>query len=268
MKRKMDFWTIEIATKFKDKEQALKLQKNIIDKFNYECGIHKDYMAQVIVGVSNINGKYVKGIYNEKKGISGRPKKVKDMIKETDFTKKMYGTLYTDWHIHILALSCPSETLARIIKDYIDKSWNTGVSYRKFKNDKKNDIDIEMLFYIAKQSDNVVFYGSGDKRFKYTFRNMYEEMVKHYSNSLFDKKYVEKEDYRKIKDKKYNDMLKYFNMFYDENIKKKKEQEYKKKVRARKIAERYEQMAQKDNKVLKKRSLTKSKDVIFLGGDK
>ena len=266
MERKMDFWTIEIATKFKDKEQALKLQKNIIDKFNYLCGVHKDYMVQVIVGVSNINGKYVKGIYNKKTGKSGRPKKVKDMMEETDFTKRMFGTLYVGWHVHLLVLSSPSETLAQIIKNYVDKNYNVGVSYKKFKDDEKNDIDIKMLFYIAKQSDNVVFYGSGDKRFKYTFRNMYEEMVKQYSNVLLDKRYLKDEDYKTKKDLKYNDMLMYFNMFYDEDIKKKKEVDYKKKVRNRKIAERYEQMAQRDNKVLKKRSIASGKDSPFLGG--
>lgn len=265
MERKMDFWTVEIATKFKNKEQALKLQKNIIDKFNYECGIHKDYMAQVIVGVSNINGKYVKGVYNNKTGKSGRPKKVKDLMEETDYTIATNGTLHTEWHIHMLVLSSPSETLARIIKDYIEKNWNI-VAYKKFIGKGWGDIDIGMLFYVAKQSDNVLFYGSKDKRFKYTFRNMYEEMVKQYSNVLFDKKYLKDEEYRAKKDRRYNNMINYFSQFYDEELKNEMERRYKEKVKRRKIAERYKQKEQKDNKVLKKRSLTKSEDVIFLGG--
>ena len=33
----------------------------------------------------------------------------------------------------------------------------------KFEDDNKNDIDIGMLFYIAKQSDSILFYGSNDK---------------------------------------------------------------------------------------------------------
>lgn len=82
MERKMDFWTIEIATKFESKQEALDLRKNIIDKFNYECGVHKDYMAQVIVGVSNINGKYVNGIYNKsgKVGNNGRAKDIPSFL--------------------------------------------------------------------------------------------------------------------------------------------------------------------------------------------
>ena len=69
MKRKMDFWTIEISTKFKDKEHLEKLQKDIIDKFYYECNYkHKDYMAQVVVGVSNINSHYIIGTYNLRTG--------------------------------------------------------------------------------------------------------------------------------------------------------------------------------------------------------
>lgn len=265
MERKMDFWTIEIATKFKNKEQALKLQKNIIDKFSYECDKHKDYMAQVIVGVSNINCKYVKGVYNMQKGTSGRPKKIKDLMEESDYTIQLYGTLYTEWHIHMLVLSSPSETLAQLIKGYIEKNWNIK-AYKKFIGNGWGDIDIGMLFYIAKQSDSIKFYGSSDKRFKYTFRNMYEAMTKQYSNMLFDKKYMTDKNYREKADKKYNDMIKYFSQFYDEELKKEMERRYKEKVKRRKIAERYKQMEKRDNKVLKKRSLTKSKDVIFLGG--
>ncbi len=265
MERKMDFWTIEIATKFKDKEQALKMHKNIIDKLNYESGNHNDYMVQVIIGVSNINGKYTRGVYNKRAGKSGRPKKVKDIMEETDFTIANYGKLYTEWHIHMLVLSCPSETLAQLIKDYVEKNWNI-VAYKKFIGNGWGDIDIGMLFYIAKQSDIVLFYGSGDKRFKYTFRNMYEEMVKQYSNMLFNEKYKTDEDYRKKVDKKYNDMISYFSQFYDEELKKEMERRYKEKVKRRKIAERYKQKEQKDNKVLKKRSIVSSEDSPFLGG--
>lgn len=265
MERKMDFWTIEIATKFKSKQEVLDLQKNIIDKFSYVCGVHKDYMAQVIVGISNINGKYVKGIYN-KSGKVGNNGKAKDIMEETDFTKRMFGTLKVDWHLHILVLSSPSETLAQMIKEYIDKNWQVGVTYKKFKDDNKNDIDIEMLFYIAKQSESVRFIGNSDKRFKYTFKEMYNEMVRQYSNLLFNKRYLMEENYRKKADKKYNDMLKYFSQFYSEELKKKKELEYKKKAKARKIAERYDEMVQRDNKVRKKRSIVNSKDLHFLGG--
>ena len=172
----MDFWTIEIKTKFKEKAIVDKLQKDIIDKFNYECSKNKDYMAQVIIGVSNINPRYVIGIYNEKTGKCGRPKKKKDLIKENDLTKIVYGNLYTEWHIHILALTSPGETFARIIKEYIDK--------------------------------------------------------------------------------KYNDMLDYFNLFYSEEKKTKKEKEYKEKARIRKIAERYDEI---NNKVRKKSSSKNNK---------
>lgn len=254
MKRKMDFWTIEIATKFKDKEYLEKLQKDIIDKFYYECNYkHKDYMAQVIVGVSNINSHYVSGLYNEKTGNIGRPKKKKDFIEETDLTKLVYGSKEKEWHIHILALSEPSETLARIIKNYVDKNWDVDVSYKKFVDDEDDDIDIGMLFYIALQSDSVSFYGSNDKRFEYTFKQMYEEDVKRYSNLKFNKKYSNDEMYREKADEKYNKMLKYFSQFYSEEKKVKKEKAYKEMARIRKIAERYEEMKAREevNKVRK-----------------
>ncbi len=261
----MDFWTIEIATKFKSKEKALKLQKNIIDKFKYECDKHKDYMVQAIVGVSNINGKYTKGIYNNRTGKRGKPEKIKDLMEETDFTIANYGKLHTEWHIHMLVLSNPSETLAQVIKNYVEKNWNI-VAYKKFIGNGWGDIDIGMLFYIAKQSDSVLFVGSKDKRFKYTFRNMYEEMAKQYSNILTDERYITDEDYRQKADKRYNDMISYFSQFYDEELKKEMERRYKEKVKRRKINERYEKMAQRDNKVLKKRSIVSSEDSPFLGG--
>lgn len=265
MERKMDFWTIEIATKFENKKDAIKLQKNIIDKFNYECGVHKDYKVQAIIGVSNINGKYVKGIYNKQTGKSGRPVKIKDVMEETDYTIEMYGTLHTKWHLHILVLSSPSETLAQAIKDYLAKNWNI-VAYKKFIGKGWGDIDIGKLFYIAKQSDVVKFFGSNDKRFKYTFRNMYDAMVKQYSNLLFNKRYVAEKEYREKADKRYNDMISYFSQFYDEELKKEMERRYKEKVKRRKITERYKKMEERDNKVLKKRDLKNDKDVLFIGG--
>lgn len=250
MERKMDFWTIEISAKFKEKTEAERLQKAIIDKFYYECNKNKDYMAQVAVGISNINSKYVIGVYNERPKNGGRPKKRKDILKETDFNKLTLGELKKDWHIHILALTNPSETLARIIKDYIDKNWNVGVSYKKFKYDGNNDIDIEMLFYIAKQSDTVLYYGNNDKRFKYTFKQMYEAWIVKYTNLKFDKKYNTIEKYRERKDNNYNEMINYFSSYCDKNYKAEREKEYMVKVKYRKIKERYEEIEKRDGYVL------------------
>ena len=59
MERKMGFWTLEIGAKFKNEQEVRKLQKNIIDKFRYECNKHEYYMVQAIVGISNTNSNYV-----------------------------------------------------------------------------------------------------------------------------------------------------------------------------------------------------------------
>lgn len=267
MKKKMDFWTIEIATKFKDKEHLEKLQKDIIDKFYYECNYkHKDYMAQVVVGVSNINSHYIIGTYNLRTGQKGRPKKEKDFLEETGLTKIVYGSKEKNWHIHIFALSEPSETLARIIKNYIDKNWDVDVSYKKFTDDEDNDIDIGMLFYITEQSDSLLFYGSSDKRFKYSFKQLYEENVKRYSNLKFNKKYLVNEEYREQEDKKFNDMLDYFNTFYNEEKKKNKELAYKETTRRRKIAERYDEINRRKiiNKVRKNCSSKKEEYISII----
>lgn len=259
MERKMDFWTIEVPTKFEDKKQLERLQKALYDKFQAIKGKHKDYMIQAVLGISHTNWHYVKGVYNKKIGGSGRSIKEKDLIEETDITKVTFGNLYTKWHLHILVLSSPSETLAKEIKSYIDKNWDVAVSYRKFKNGKGYDIDIGMLFYIAEQSESesIMFVGSNDKRFDYTFRNMYSEMVKKYTRLKFDKKYLVNEEYRNKADTKYYDMLKYFDTFYSEELRQKKVKEYKAKARQRIIREKYENISSKDNKVLKKRSITK-----------
>lgn len=119
-----------------------------------------------------------------------------------------------------------------------------------------------MLFYIAKQSDSVLFYGSNDNRFDYTFKQLYEESVKRYSNLKFNKKYLIDEEYKNKLDKKYNDMLTYFNQFYDEEKKAKKEKEYKEKVHRRKIKERYNII--EDNKVLNNKAIMEDKDNCFL----
>lgn len=94
-----------------------------------------------------------------------------------------------------------------------------------------------MLFYIAKQSDSVLFYGSNDNRFDYTFKQLYEESVKRYSNLKFNKKYLIDEEYKNKLDKKYNDMLTYFNQFYDEEKKAKKKRRRKKRNIRKKCAE-------------------------------
>ena len=75
-----------------------------------------------------------------------------------------------------------------------------------------------------------MFYGSGDNRFKYSFRNMYEASVKKYSYLKTDLKYISDEDYREAKDKAYNDMVNYFNGFCDVELKCKQEQEFMQKV--------------------------------------
>ena len=143
-------------------------------------------------------------------------------------------------------------------QEYIDKKLNVDVSYKKFEDDDKNDIDIGMLLYIARQceSDSILFVGSNDKRFNYTFKQMYEESVKKYCNWKFNKQYLKDEEYRNKLDKKYNDMLDYFNLFYSEEKKAKKEKEYKEKARIRKIAERYDEI---NNKVRKKSSSKNNK---------
>lgn len=107
----------------------------------------------------------------------------------------MYRTLNTDWHLHILVLSSPSDTLAQILKKYIEKKLNISV-YRKFVSNSWGDIDIGMLNYIAKQSDSVLFYGSNDKRFKYTFRQVYDEIIKQYGNLKFNEEYITDDNYR------------------------------------------------------------------------
>ena len=54
-------------------------------------------------------------------------------------------------------------------------------------------------------------------------------------------------------------MINYFNTFYDKEKKKRKENKYMKQVKIRKIAERYKIMEERDNKVLKNKSIINNK---------
>ena len=97
---------------------------------------------------------------------------------------------------------------------------------------------------------------------------MYEERVKKYTRLKFDKRYLTDEKYKEKTDRKYNEMLDYFNQYYDEDKKKKKEADYKRKVRSRKIAERYREMELRDNgNIVLKNNYSKSNGYDgFLGG--
>ena len=72
-----------------------------------------------------------------------------------------------------------------------------------------------------------------------------------YTNLKFDKRYIQDEEYHERKDKRYIDMINYFDNYCDNENKKAREKAYKEKVKYRKIKEKYELM-EKTGKVLKK----------------
>lgn len=179
MERTVAFWTIEMSAKLRNKEEGVKFANRFINKFSEICKLNKDYKAQVIIGVSNLNGKLIDSTHYENR-------KIKRII-STDKNKiKKYGKLEQKWHVHILALTHPSETFARHIKDYINKNWcvKAYINYKMIdmKADVKGTkkyIDTDMLLYIAKQSDTIRYYCNKDSNFDgLSFKNLYNEYLR------------------------------------------------------------------------------------------
>ncbi len=201
MQRVLDFWTMDIAVKFKTENEAKLFVNRLEDKFRNILENNADYKIQAIIGASNLNGKKVIDVYSQ-----GRKR-----FKNLDYSDKaelFYGSLYKEWHIHLLVLSEPKEMVRRIIKDYIDKNWCRKVDIKAY----KKDADVDMIFYISNQCSIIRYVGAEDKRFEYSLKNLYSEYIKVNNAKRKSQYYIYDED-NILKDKvesKFNKMLEYF----------------------------------------------------------
>lgn len=204
MERKLKYWTIDIPIKFNSEKEAKRLAKNLRQLIADTCK-SKGYMAQVMIGVSNANGKIITNEYNNRNGTIGRPEKNKNITNEK-IVLLCERELNPKWHIQFLALSEPSETLSKLVKAYIKKKFYKGKKIDVLLI-KEFNINIGYIFYVGRQSAELYYVGSTDKRFNYTFKQLYNAKVKLDTAIRYDDSKVK---IKRLNDS-YNDMLNYFN---------------------------------------------------------
>jgi hypothetical protein len=121
--KKLGVGVIEVNKKFKDRGEAYRYMKCLIEHIRYVCkkNANKGWLAQAMVVSSNLKSDVGKLKYDNR-GKRGRSAKYIDISQNIAYG--LYkGDYKTDWHIHILIVSKPSYAFRNEIKKYIDKSW-------------------------------------------------------------------------------------------------------------------------------------------------
>lgn len=248
-KKSLDIGSIEVNMKFKDREEAYRYMKRLIEHIRYVCkkNANKGWLAQAMIVSSNLKSDVGKLKY-ENRGKRGRPPKYID-ISENIAYGLYKGDYKTDWHIHILLVSKPGCAFRDEIKRYIDKYWigNKEESIKKIVY--KKDCNIKMADYFINQCVDVLFcnHNFGEEEdLKYSLKEYYREYMKmeKAKKRLYSKhreKPMSDNNYLKALDKiesKFNMIEKYFYDISKERDKK-KELDYMKRVQFNRIKDNY-----------------------------
>ena len=162
-KSKLGMSSFDIDIKFKDKEEARKYAKRLIEKIRHICN-KKEWSATAMVCISNTEGNstYIHYEHNNK---VGRPRKIKEIYPHK-------SNIEVDWHLHILLASKPSYAFREEIKRYIDKCWYGGK--------KKNNFDISKLYDKKTYKKNTNINNNGiDQAGKGNLNADYKQRVQH-----------------------------------------------------------------------------------------
>jgi len=277
-RKKLGIGNIEINKKFKDKEEAYRYAKRLIEYIRYisKKNADKGWSAQAMVVSSNLK-KDVSTLRYEITGKRGRPKKKHD-INDVIANNWYKGDYTTDWHLHILLVSKPSYMFRNIIKDYIDKNWNEvsnayeiepfDIKKMNIEKTYKKTCNITMADYFIWQCEEALFCNynfGGEESLKHSLKEYYREYLKVDSamrrlykqqrlKPMSDKEYLEKE--RRIK-YKFNLIESYFLSITEEQDKKESET-FMKETRIKKIIEKKE-----SNKVQRNRRNINNDDSLF-----
>lgn len=258
-KSKLGMSSFDIDIKFKDKEEAIRYAKRIIEKIRYICN-KKGWSATAMVCISNIKGNSCYTYYEHNNKV-GRPKKVKKI-------NPYKGNAEVEWHLHILLVSKPSYAFREEIKKYIDKCWYRGK--------KKNNIDITKLYdkktykkntnikkaeYFINQAEEILFctYNKGNEVVipkGYSLKDLYNAYMKMMTSRRYARTYGN-EKRLALEDKYYDICDFYWNITKEQD--KKIIDKYMKEAQLIKIAENYE-MIEKRNKVQENYSLRREKE--------
>ena len=94
---------------------------------------HKFYNQEEACKYAKRLVKAIVDYYYERTGNVGKPKIIREVITDDEKIKELnYGNLgesgelgnvYVGWHLHVLILSYPGETVRLKIKKYINKNW-------------------------------------------------------------------------------------------------------------------------------------------------
>lgn len=190
-RKKLGIGTVEINKKFKDKEEAFRYAKRLIEHIRYIChkNAKKGWYAQAMIVSSDLR-KDASRLKYEISGKRGRPRKRLE-INENIANNWYKGDYRTDWHLHILLVSKPGYMFRNEIKDYIDKNWiEVPNEYEiepfdisKLDNKKiyKKCCNIKIADYFIGQCEDVLFcdcnFGEEEK-LKYSLREYHNEYLK------------------------------------------------------------------------------------------
>lgn len=251
-KSKLGMSSFDIDIKFKDKDEARRYAKRLIEKIRYICK-KKNWSATVMVCISNTEGNSTY-VHYEHTGKVGRPKKVKEI-------HPYKSNIEVDWHLHILLVSKPSYAFREEIKNYIDKNWYGGMKYKDFdvtklygKKTYKKNTNIKKAEYFINQADEILFcnYNSNGIVPKgYSLKDLYNTYMKcktalRYAKSTGNEKRLALED-------KYRDIMNfYFNITKEQD--KKMVDKFMKEAQLIKIQDNYD-LREKNNKVQENMSL-------------
>ena len=251
-KSKLGMSSFDIDIKFKDKDEARRYAKRLIEKIRYICK-KKNWSATAMVCISNTEGNSTY-VHYEHTGKVGRPKKVKEI-------HPYKSNIEVDWHLHILLVSKPSYAFREEIKSYIDKNWYGGMKSKDFdvtklydKKTYKKNTNIKKAEYFINQSDEILFcnYNSNGIVPKgYSLKDLYNTYMKcktalRYAKSTSNEKRLALED-------KYRDIMNfYFNITKEQD--KKMVDKFMKEAQLIKIQDNYD-LREKNNKVQENMSL-------------
>lgn len=251
-KSKLGMSSFDIDIKFKDKDEARRYAKRLIEKIRYICK-KKNWSATAMVCISNTEGNSTY-VHYEHTGKVGRPKKVKEI-------HPYKSNIEVDWHLHILLVSKPSYAFREEIKNYIDKNWYGGMKYKDFdvtklydKKTYKKNTNIKKAEYFINQADEILFcnYNSNGIVPKgYSLKDLYNTYMKcktalGYAKSTGNEKRLALED-------KYRDIMNfYFNITKEQD--KKMVDKFMKEAQLIKIQDNYD-LRKKNNKVQENMSL-------------
>ena len=258
-KSKLGMSSFDIDIKFKDKEEAIRYAKRIIEKIRYICN-KKSWSATAMVCVSNTKGNSCYSHYEHNNKV-GRPKKVKKLYPHK-------SNIEVEWHLHILLVSKPSYAFRKEIKKYIDKCWYGGKKKNNFditklydKKTYKKNTNIKKAEYFINQAEEILFctYNKGNEIVipkGYSLKDLYNCYMKMMTSRRYARTYGN-EKRLALEDKYYDICNFYWNITKEQD--KKIIDKYMKEAQLIKIAENYE-MIEKRNKVQENYSLRREKE--------